>query len=117
MKNQSNIGITAIFAVLICVLWSIFPVSGIAVTNGSDGSNVEQTYSATISTEFDGTNYIIKNVDTGDILETLTPAEFETKKSESDIKFRVEVNESGIMTIYDNTTGMVVGTGTKKNSS
>ncbi|HWQ64888.1 MAG TPA: hypothetical protein VN429_10770 [Methanospirillum sp.] len=111
MKTNNSIGITAVFAVLICVSLSIFPVSGIVVSGQSDVTKNEQTYSATISTEFDGTNYIIKNVDTGVILETLTPAEFEKEKKESKLKFRVESNESGTMTFYDNTSGKVIGTG------
>ncbi|PWR73697.1 hypothetical protein [Methanospirillum lacunae] len=117
MKTNISIGITAIFAVLICISLSIFPVSGIVVSGESDLNKTEQAYSATISTEFDGTNYIIKNVDTDEILETLSPAEFEKKKTESNLKFRVEMNESGMMTIYDNESGKVVGTGIKKNSS
>jgi len=117
MKTQTSIGITAIFAVLICITLSIFPVSGIVVPVSSDLNKTEQTYSATVSTEFDGTNYIIKNVDTGEVLETLTPTEFEKKKTDIQSKYRVEKNESGMITIYDNESGKVVGTGIKKNSS
>ncbi len=112
MNTHIRIGCAVLGALLVCISLIIIPVAGILVPEQTTDNGTAKVFTVTTSTEFDGTHYIVKNVDTGELLQSLTPEEFEKKRTEHNTEFRIEgPDATGMMTIYDRTTGAVVGTG------
>jgi hypothetical protein len=112
MNTHTRIGCAVLGFLLLCISLCILPVSGNLTPVKTADNGTTQVFTVTISTEFDGSHYVVKNVDTGELLETLTPAEFEKEKSEQNSEYRIEgPDATGMMTFFDRTTGAVVGTG------
>lgn len=106
MKSHKKLVFSVIGVLLVCISLCILPVSG------NPAAEKTQTYSMTIVTEFDGTHYLVKDGDSGEVLKTLTPKEFEKEIADINAKLRVEgPDTTGMMTFYDRGTGAVVGTG------
>lgn len=102
MKITTKSGVTGLFMLL----------AGFAILAIPAFAAGEQGSAMNTSIEFDGTNYIVKNADTGKILETMTPAEFDAEKKRLDEKYYSKgPDASGMITVYDRATGEVVGTG------
>jgi hypothetical protein len=109
MKITTMSGVTGL-----CILLAGFAILTIpAVAAGEQGA-ATNTIQMTMNTsvEFDGMHYLVKNADTGKILETMTPAEFDAEKKRLDEKYySTGPDASGMITVYDRETGEVVGTG------
>jgi len=118
MNTHTRIGCAVLGTLLVCISLCILPVSGNLTPVKTADNETNQVFTVVTSTEFDGSHYVVKNENTGELLETITPEEFEKTKSKLNSEYRIEGPDStGMMTIFDRTTGAVVGTGFRNKTS
>lgn len=109
MKTKTTPQITRI------IILGILLTIGAALT-GVAMATVEEEITITATTKLECTDSLctVSNADTGEILETMTPAELEIQVVETKKDFRIEgPDASGKFTFYDKQTGKPVGYGYK----